>query len=122
MLQLNRSFRRLAAAGALAFLAGCGGGGGADVVVIVEPTPFVAALEIVLTRIGPETVQVDWSDDPFVDVFTVSRDGGVLVDTTVTTLIDDSVVFDRDYCYSVTGYDRSGNLIAASGTACITLF
>src|SRR4030088_7912 len=116
--------RRLAVAGSVALVtgfAGCGGGGSADVVVVASPPP-VTALGIVLTRTGPETVQVDWSDDPFVDFFTVSRDGFVLADVRSTTLIDNSVVFDQSYCYLVTGHDRAGNLIAASDRACITIF
>lgn len=120
MSQGRMPLRRWAASAALVLLAGCGGGGSVDVVV-AQPVP-VAGLGIVLSRIGPETVQVDWSDDRFVDVFTVRRDGGVLATVRSTTLIDDSVVFDRSYCYSVDGYDRAGNLVAASATACITLF
>jgi hypothetical protein len=121
MSQVRVSIRRWAAVAAIALLAGCGGGGSADVIVISEPAP-IAGLGLVLTRIGPQTVQVDWSDDRFVNFFTVRRDGGVLADVRTTTLIDDSVVIDRSYCYSVAGYDRAGNLIAASATACITLF
>ncbi len=115
--------RRLAASGALvvvAMAAGCGGGGSADVVVVATPPPLTA-LGIVLTRTGPETVQVDWSDDPAAASFTVSRDGSALANVTSTTLIDHSVVFDDTYCYVVTGYDRFGNLIAESDQACITI-
>jgi hypothetical protein len=110
-----------AAVSIAAVLAGCGGGGSADVVVVATP-PAVTALGIVLTRTGPVTVQVDWSDDPFVDTYTVSRDGRVLANVNSTTVIDNSVVFDQSYCYLVTGYDRFGNLIAASDQACITIF
>lgn len=119
-----RSFvRRLACIGALAFgavAAGCGGGGSADIVVVAGPVPL-AALDIALTRIGPQTIQVDWSDDPFVDTFDVSRDGILLARVQSTTLIDNSVFFDQSYCYEVTGYDRAGDLIAASNRACITI-
>ncbi len=115
--------RRLVAVAALAFVAtatGCGGGGSADVVFVASPPPVVV-LGIVLTRTGPERVQVDWSDDPFVDSFAVDRDGFAFVDVRSTTLIDDSVIFGRSYCYQVFGYDRSGNLIAESDRACITI-
>ncbi len=101
-------------------LAGCGGGGSADVVVVVSPPP-VTALGIVLTRTGPETVQVDWSDDPLVDNFTVDRDGFAFVNVRSTTLIDNSVRFGQSYCYQVFGYDKAGNLIAQSDQACIAI-
>ena len=116
--------RRLACIGALALgavAAGCGGGGSADIVVVAGPLPL-APLNIALTRIGPETVQVDWSDDPFVDTFDVRRDGILLARVQSTTVIDNSVFFDQSYCYEVTGYDRAGDLIAASDRACITIF
>lgn len=114
--------RRLTAAGMLtlgAMVAGCGGGS-VDVVVVVPPPP-VTTLGIVLTRSGPETVQVDWSDDPAVATFSVSRDGVFLADVMSTTLIDNSVVFDQSYCYLVTGHDGAGKLIAESDQACITI-
>ena len=115
--------RRLAATGALvavAMVAGCGGGGSADIVVVATPPPLTA-LGIVLTRTGPETVQVDWSDDPSAASFTVSRDGRPLANVQSTTLIDHSVLFDQSYCYLVTGYDQFGSLIAESDQACITI-
>lgn len=102
-------------------LAGCGGGGSADVVVVAGPPP-IATLAIDLTRVGPEAVQIDWSDDPYVASFTVSRDGYALANVTSLTLIDASVLFDNSYCYEVSGYDASGVLIAASDAACLTIF
>lgn len=114
---------RLAVVGALIsvlMVAGCGGG--ADVAIVVAAPPPVTALDIVLTRTGPQTVQVDWSDDPYVASFVVGRDGSALVtNVTSTTVVDNSVVFDQSYCYWVDGYDGAGNLIAASDTACITI-
>ncbi len=123
MLHIAFFVRRLAAVAALtsiAMLAGCGGGGSADVVVVVSPP--ATALGIVLTRTGPQTVQVDWSDDPFVDNFTVDRDGFAFVNVRSTTLIDNSVRFGQSYCYQVFGFSRAGNLIAQSDQACITIF
>lgn len=124
MLNLSLFAQRLVAASAMTvaiMLAGCGGGGSADVVVVAAPPP-ITALGIVLTRTGPETVQVDWSDNAYVATFTVSRDGYPLANVrSTTTLIDASVVFDRTYCYFVDGYDASGNLIAQSHEACITI-
>lgn len=118
--------RRFAAALGLMFvalIAGCGGGDVTAGVVVVAPAPApITALGIVLTRTGPETVQVDWTDNPYVTDFTVSRDGYVLASyVTSTTLIDSSVVFDQTYCYLVDGYDGRGNLIAQSDPACITI-
>lgn len=108
---------------ALIFLlavAGCGGGGGGEVVV-VSPPP-VAALAITLTRVGPNAVQIDWSNDPFVASFTVSRDGYNIATVGSLTLIDASVWINQSYCYQVSGYDSSGLLVAATGTACLTIF
>ena len=117
--------RRSAAAFGLIFAAltaGCGGGGDAGVVVVVPPPAPITALGIVLTRTGPQTVHVDWSDDPAVADFTVSRDGFLLAgNITSTTLIDYSVVINQTYCYLVDGYDVRGNLIAQSDPACITI-
>lgn len=105
----------------LLVVAGCGGGGSADVVVVVSPPP-IAPLAIALTRVGPEAIQVDWSDDPYVAGFTVSRDGYTLARVTSHTLIDASVIIDQSYCYQVSGYDPFGLLVAASDTACVTIF
>jgi hypothetical protein len=102
-----------------AALAGCGGGGYAEVV--VEDPPPVAGLTLSLTRVGPEAIEVAWSDDPYVDTFTVFRDGHALATVTTTTLIDASVLIDETYCYQVAGYDRVGHLVAESATACVTL-
>ena len=125
MAPMSYSIRRLAAALGLMFVAltaGCGGGGDGSVVVVVPPPAPITALGIVLTRTGPQTVQVDWTDDPSVADFTVSRDGFLLAsNVTSTTLIDRSVGFNQTYCYLVDGYDGRGNLIAQSDPACITI-
>ncbi len=113
--------RRIAAVICVVALAGCGGGGGVDVVVVTPPSP-VAVLGISLTRVGPEAIQVDWSDDPYVDSFVVRRDGYSLVSVRSLTLVDASVLIGNSYCYDVAGYDVSGILIAASDTACVTVF
>lgn len=123
MSHISLFVRRFAGVATLAFVAmlgGCGGGG-VDVAVVVAGPPPVTALGIVLTRTGPETVQVDWSDDPFVDSFTVDRNGFAFVNVRSTTLVDNSVIFDQSYCYQVFGYDRAGNLVAASDPACIAI-
>ncbi len=125
MAPMSYSIRHFTAALGLLFVAmtaGCGGGGDGGVVVVVPPSSPITALGIVLTRTGPQTVQVDWTDDPDVTDFAVSRDGYVLAsNVTSTTLIDHSVVFDQTYCYLVDGYDGRGNLIAQSNPACLTI-
>jgi hypothetical protein len=125
MAPLSYSIRCFATAFGLMFVAlsaGCGGGGDGGVVVVVPPPAPITALGIVLTRTGPLTVQVDWTDDPAVADFTVSRDGYLLASNVPsTTLIDQSVSFNQTYCYLVDGYDGRGNLIAQSDPACITI-
>ena len=85
-------------------------------------TSSVDALAIALTRVGPNAIQVDWSDDPNVSSFTVSRDGFTLATVASTTLIDTSVIVDQSYCYQVSGFDPSGMFVAASDTASVTVF
>ena len=125
MAPMSYCIRRLSAALGLTFAAltaGCGGGGDSAVVVVVPPPVPITALGIVLTRTGPQTVQVDWTDDPAVADFTVSRDGYLLAtNVNSTTLIDRSVSFNQTYCYLVDGYDVRGNLIAQTDPACITI-
>lgn len=125
MAPMSYSIRRFAAALGLMFVAltaGCGGGGDGGVFVVVPAPAPITTLGIVLTRTGPLTVQVDWTDDLSVAYFTVSRDGYLLASNVLsTTLIDHSVSFDQTYCYLVDGYDGRGNLIAQSDPACITI-
>lgn len=119
------SARRAAAAVCLAVVAGvagCGGGGEVDVVVVAPPLPPIAGLDLVLTRVGPEAVQLDWSDDPEAASFVVRRNGRTLAQVDAVSLIDASVQFDGNYCYDVDGFDRAGELVSASATACITIF
>lgn len=104
-------------------LAACGGGGGVDVGVVVPAQPLVIApLTLVLTRVGLEAIQVDWSDDPHVARFLVLRDGYSLATTTATTtLIDNSVIVNERYCYQVQGQDAAGYLVAATSNGCISI-
>src|SRR5438128_673489 len=123
MMAFKRSFllRSVVAAMALGgLLAGCGGGGGGGASVgvgvgvgIPFQQPEVAALSLALTRVGPEAVEVDWSDDPRAASFLVLRDGFALATVTSTSLVDASVVFDNTYCYQVEGHDGTGQLVAA---------
>ena len=121
LLSSRPRLRRFTALICVLVVAGCGGGGSADVVVVVSP-PSIAPLAIALTRVGPEAIQVDWSDDPYAASFAVSRDGYTLARVTSNTLIDASVIIDQSYCYQVSGYDPFGLLVAASDTACVTIF
>ena len=114
--------RSISVAITLGGLAACGGGGGVDVGVVVPVQPLVIApLTLVLTRVGPEAIQVDWSDDPSVASFVVLRNGYVLATTTTTTLIDNSVFVNETYCYQVQGQDSVGNLVAATSNGCISI-
>ncbi len=74
-----------------------------------------------LTRTGPETVQVDWSDDPAAASFTVSRDGSPLANGDIHDLDRLLRGLRPELLLLVTGYDRFGNLIAESDVACITI-
>lgn len=120
----KRSFllRSILVAITLGGLGACGGGGSVDVgvVVPVQP-PAIAPLTLVLTRVGPEAIEVDWSDDPRVARFLVLRDGYVLATTTTTTLIDNSVIVNETYCYQVQGQDTAGYLVAATSNGCISI-
>ncbi len=110
----------------LGSLVACGGGGGSlgVGVGVVAPAPqtAVAPLTLFLTRVGPEAIEVGWSDDPYVASFLVLRDGSALASVTTTTLVDASVFTNGTYCYQVQGYDVTGLLVAASSTGCITIF
>lgn len=104
-------------------LSSCGGGGGGDNadVVVVAGVP-VLRLDIALSRPGPEAIQLDWSDDSYVDSYVVVRDGYTLADSVrTTTLIDASVIFNVQYCYQVLGYDGVGQLISATDVACVVV-
>ena len=102
-----------------AAVAGCGGGGSADFVVVADGSS-VLRLDIGLSRAGPLSVQVAWSDDPDVDSFLVARNGLTLVDSVnATSIVDSSVAFNVEYCYQVFGYDFAGRLISATEEACI---
>ena len=103
----------LAAAG---LLAGCGGGAEVSV-----GGPALGALAIGVAQVGPNAVRIDWSDDPYVAVFTVYRDGFVLADVDALSLVDASVRAGFRYCYHVDGYDDYGQWVAASDTVCLTV-
>ena len=107
----------------LGSLAACGGGGdvAVGIGVAVPVQPAVAPLTLALTRVGPQAIQLDWSDDPYVARFQVLRDGFALSTVNTTSLIDASVFINGTYCYEVRGYDAAGRLTAASSVGCITI-
>jgi len=117
--------RSVSVAITLGGLAACGGGDSANVgvgvIVPVQP-PAIAPLTLVLTRVGPEAIELDWSDDPSVERFVILRDGYALATTTTTTtLIDASVFVNETYCYQVRGQDAAGYLVAATSNGCISI-
>jgi hypothetical protein len=121
-LSFSLPLRRAAAVLCLAVVAGCGGGSVDVVVAAPPPPPPVAGLDIVLTRVGPEAVQIDWSDDPLAASFVVRRNSHTLAQVDAVTLIDASVQLDGRYCYDVAGFDSAGVLVSTSDVACITIF
>jgi hypothetical protein len=105
------------AAAVVLTLAGCGGS--VDVSIVIGDIR-VARLDIALSRPGPLSIQVDWSDDRYVDHYSVRRNGVRLSRAvSTTTLIDMSVISNAQYCYQVLGYDFVGILVSASEVACI---
>lgn len=125
-----RPFARAAVLTAALFAAGCGGGYddgpavavGVGVSVPVGDSAPVAGLGLQLTRIGPETVQLDWSYDSYAAYYDVSRDGYALASVASTTLIDASGIIGAQYCYQVVGRDSRGRAVSTSSVGCITLF
>lgn len=114
--------RNAAASIILGSLAACGGGELAVGVVVPVQQPVVAPLTLALTRVGPEAIAVDWSDDPLVARFVVLRDGVSLATVTTTSLIDASVLTNETYCYQVQGFDAAWLLVAESSIGCVTIF
>ena len=108
----------------LGALTACGGGGDVGVgvaVVVPAPQPAVLPLALNLSRVGPEVIGLDWSDDPAAATFLVVRNGSALTSVNATSLDDASVFVNQTYCYQVQGYNARGLLISASSTGCITL-
>ena len=107
---------------ASAGLAGCGEG----TVYVAGPAVTVhsqvAYLDLIPTRIGPQTVQLDWSYDPAAYSYQIRRDGFELANLSGQTVIDDSGLFGNRYCYDVLGLSASGRVVSQSPVACISLF
>ena len=116
------SVRMVLALAMAAAVAGCGGGGSVTFATAPVVVATVLPLDLLATRIGPEEVQLDWSDDPDVAFFVVTRDGFELARVSTLTLIDASVLFGDRYCYQVSGLDHSGVVISVSNLDCLTIF
>jgi len=123
-----RSTKLAATAFAALALAACGHGGHYDpvpvsvgVAVPVGPPP-VSGLGLQLTRVGPESIQLDWSFDPYAVLYEVSRDGFPLASVRANSLIDASGLIGDRYCYRVVGRDGRGVVVSTSSVGCLTLF
>lgn len=125
-----RATKLAATALAALALAACGHGGyydpvpvsvGVGVAVPVGPPP-VSGLGLQLTRVGPESIQLDWSFDPYAAVYEVSRDGFPLASVRANSLIDASGLIGDRYCYRVVGRDGRGVAVSTSSVGCLTLF
>jgi hypothetical protein len=106
-------------------LTACGGGGSGYVEVsvpVIVQHPIVAPLAFALTRVGPQAIELDWSDNPYVDYFVVLRDGYLLATVDDVALIDNGVYFNETHCYQVQGYNRARQLLAASSVGCLTVY
>ena len=130
---MPRAPRLAVAALAAAQLSACGHGYadpwaasvgvGVGVAVPVGPGAVpVAGLGLQLTRVGPESIRLDWSYDPYAAVYEVSRDGYPLASVAATTLIDASGWVGDRYCYRVVGRDGRGVSVSVSSVGCLTLF
>ncbi len=107
---------------ASATLAGCGEGSVYVSAPVVVGHAQIAYLDLVPTRIGPETIQLDWSYDPAAYSYVVRRDGFDLANLSGNSLIDDSGLLGNRYCYDVLGLGAGRRVISQSPIACVTLF
>ena len=108
---------RFAGVALAAALAGCGHDGYERVPVGVP----VVGLELLLTRVGPTAVQVEWSTDARASVYRVSRDGFPLADVQGNVLIDAALALGGRYCYSVLGLAATGQVLSQSSVGCLTV-
>lgn len=98
----------------LALLAGCGGGGDDG------GTPVIA-IGLTAQQTGPQTVRLDWTDDPAAAFFRIRGEGRPLADVDALAYIDQSVFSGFRYCYDVAGYSSGGVITAVSSVVCINV-
>lgn len=123
---LDRPGIKLVAALAMALcLVACGGGGegygGVYVDVPVQQAVPAAPIQLSLdlVPVGPNALEISWSDYPYVSSYSVLRDGSSLASVAGTSLVDASLYYRGTYCYQVQGYDARGRLIATTRVGCI---
>ena len=110
-----------AAVAAVFLLTGCGGGASFYVFIGTDGTS-VPGLDLVVNSAGPRSIQIEWTDDSYVDRFRVERNGATLISSTkATSVVDSSFLTNSQHCYQVFGYDFAGRLIAASEEVCIVV-
>ena len=103
-------------------LAACGHDGHDDPVPVPVGPPPITGLGLRLTRVGPESIQLDGSYDPYTAVYEVSRDGYPLASVRANSLIDASGLIGDRYCDQVVGRDGRGVVVSSSSVGCLTLF
>jgi hypothetical protein len=110
------------AAVAVAFLlTGCGGGGSFYLFVGSDGTS-VPRLELVVSRVGPRSIQLEWTDDSRADTFQVERNSATLLSSIkATSVVDSSFLANAQHCYQVFGFDSAGHLVSASEEVCIAV-
>lgn len=107
-------------AASTALLALTGRGSGVEVMVVDAPP--VAPLGLQFTRVGVEALRLDWSFDPAVLAYCVTRDGVGLASVGTTSIIDESVFLGDEFCYQVLGLGAGAVTVSASAVACTTLY
>lgn len=110
-----------AAVAATFLLTGCGGGASFYVFIGSDGTS-VPGIDLVVSRTGPRSIQIEWTDDSYADTFRVERNGATLVSSIkATSVVDSSFLTNARYCYQVFGFDFAGHLVSASEEVCIVV-
>lgn len=122
MSRFGTAWTRTAALALTVALAGCAGEVYVETPVAPPATvvaPAVVVLDLILTRTGPNSAQLDWSYDSAVSIYDVYRNGALLAQVTATSLIDATAFYGEQVCYGVNGYDRGGHLVSQSVERCV---
>lgn len=110
-----------AAVAAAFLLTGCGGGGN-FYLFIGSGGASVPRLDLVVSRVGPRSIQLEWTDDFHAKTFEVERNGATLLSSIkATSVVDSSFLSNTEYCYQVFGFDFAGQLMSASDEVCIVV-